>query len=155
MNPDFIRDNILLFGPGFAFVKLVYLFGEQHRRLEWEWLVWSLVAGLPIAFAARWIATGVVPTEIPSASDPANAIARFSIAVGAAAVVVVIWRLIRHSSYWPVRFVRRSLSDSAWDLVLDRAVNDGCGVAVTVDRTDDQGKTGEASYYGSLGAFGY
>jgi len=155
LSPDFIRDNILLFGPGFVFVKLVYLFGEQHRRLEWEWLVWSVIAGLPIAFTAEWFTTGVLPSALPSTADPAHGLARFAIAVGAATVVVVVWRLIRHSRLWPIRFVRRSLSDSAWDLILDRAVTDGCGVAVTVERTDDEGKTGEASFYGSLAAFGY
>jgi hypothetical protein len=155
LSPDFIRDNILLFGPGFVFVKLVYLFGEQHRRLEWEWLVWSLVAGVPIAYSAEWWVSGAIPAAIPSVVDPAHAVARFAIAIVAAVVLIVVWRVIRHSGLWPIRFLRRSLSDSAWDLVLDKAVHDGCGVAVTVERTDDAGNKSEASFYGFLGAFGY
>lgn len=156
MSIDFVRDNVLLFGPGFVFAKLVYLFGEQHRRLEWEWLVWSLIAGLPIAFAAEVVTTGVWPDSIPSATMlDAHALARFGIAVGAALLIAAFWRNTRHSAWPPIHFIRRSLSDSAWDLVLDRAVHDRCGVAVTVERTDDAGSKGEASFYGTLAAFGY
>lgn len=155
MTVDFLRDQILLFGPGFVFAKLVYLFGEQHRRLEWEWLVWSLVASLPIAFSAQWISTGVWPSAIPAAGDPAQAIPRFGIAIASAVVIATIWRSVRHWSIWPIRFVRRSLADSAWDLILDEAHHQGCGIAVTVKRIDDDGVERERSYYGTLAAFGY
>ena len=155
MNPDFLRDNILLFGPGFLFVKLVYLFGEQRRRLEWEWVVWSLVAGLPISFGAEWIATGQVPSSVPSTTDPAHAILRFGLAIVAAALVVIGWRLTRHSGRWPMPFLRRSLSDSAWDMALDEAAHKGSGVALTVARIDDDGVEGEVSFYGNLKRFGY
>lgn len=155
MSVDFLRDNLLLFGPGFLFAKLVYLFGEQHRRLEWEWLIWSLLAGLPIALSAEWLATGSWPAAVPSAGDPAQALLRFAIAIVSAIAVAAIWRSVRHWSVWPLPFIRRSLSDSAWDLVLDAAHSQGCGVAVTVERTDDQGRRRETSFYGWLAAFGY
>jgi hypothetical protein len=155
LSPDFLRDNILLFGPGFVFVKLVYLFGEQHRRLEWEWVAYSLIFGLLFAAGADWAATGTMPTQVPSSQDTSNAALRFAMAILFAVVVIAIWRNVRHSGWRFAPFVRMSLSDSAWDFVLDRAAHGKCGVAVTVKRTDDEGKERETSFYGTLAAFGY
>jgi hypothetical protein len=155
LSPDFIRDNVLLFGPGFVFTKLIYLFGQQHRRQEWEWLVWSLITGLPIAFVAEAIATQSWPESVPTTQDVTHAALGFVVAIVGGLVVAWAWRHLRHLRLRPFPFVLRSISDSAWDFVLDRAHHDGCGLAVTVAYTTDEGKTTEMSYLGALSAFGY
>jgi hypothetical protein len=153
LNTEEVLNNILLLGPGFVFVKLFYLFGQQHRRLEWEWVVWSVLASLPIAGVAALVLS--VPIKGPLPYEVAEAATRFALAVGGGLLLAYWWRTHLHSKNRLIRIARRSVLDSAWDLVLDNAYHDGYGIAVTVERIDDEGKVGEASYYGSLAAFGY
>lgn len=153
MNTEFLIDNIVLLGPGFIFVKVVYLFGEQHRRLEWEWIVWSILASLPIAALSDLILAAPIGGPVPL--DVATAVTRFTVAIVGGIAVAYFWRRYRHASNRLMRFVRHSLSDSAWDLVLDNALREGCGVAITTERIDDNGHSGETSFYGRIATFGY
>lgn len=140
-------------GPGFIFVKVVYLFGEQHKRLDWEWLVWSVLASLPIAGATDVLLSPKLQGPLPF--EFVQGTTRFALVLVAGSAVAYLWRTHRHNQHPLVRFVRHSLADSAWDVVLDNALRDGCGVAVTVERPNDAGVTTEASYYGRLATFGY
>jgi hypothetical protein len=153
LSPDDLVSNIVLLGPGFIFVKVVYLFGEQHKRLDWEWLVWSVLASLPIAGATDVLLSPKLQGPLPF--EFVQGTTHFALALVAGSAVAYLWRTHRHNQHPLVRFVRHSLADSAWDVVLDNALRDGCGVAVTVERPNDAGVTTEASYYGRLATFGY
>jgi hypothetical protein len=147
-----IADSLLLLAPGFIFLKFVDVFGEQHRRLEWEWVVWSLIAALPIglgAHAVRAIAERVFILD-GEAWTSVEVGARFVLAVILGLVFAAGWRRVRASTAeWAVS-LRRRLSDSAWDISLDDATRKGFGVQVTVA---EGGST--ITYYGKVGTFGY
>lgn len=42
--------------PGFVALSVFYWFGVRIKRPDWLWLIWSLLATVPIAYLATWIA---------------------------------------------------------------------------------------------------
>lgn len=151
MTPRDVADAILLLGPGFVLLKAFALTGGQHQRLQWEWVVWSVLLSVPVAAATGWFAQWL---GIPLLFDWEPAL-RFVIAAVIGIAAGTVWIFVRRSRWGWVRAVYRSVIDSAWDLALDDATRpaptDGrYGVEVTVDR----GGT-ETYYYGTLSAFGY
>jgi hypothetical protein len=115
-----IRDAAVLLIPGFLALKLFYLFGAQRPRSQWEWTTWSVLVSFPIDWSVRALG--------PNAAawlhvEPAtvDVVLRLVAAIGLAAAAVLVWGLIRASDVtWLVR-LRRSVTDSAWDEVLDNA----------------------------------
>ncbi len=151
MNSSDLIQNLAILAPGFVALKIVDLFGGQHRRLEWEWVVWSLVVSLPIAgiaWAVRQL-LGLWFAEVTQ-PDPLELVCRFLVAGGLGTAVACTWWALKRSRARIPRRLVRLLSDSAWDVVLDEAVRDNCGVAATVT---EGGKA--VTYYGTLSAFGY
>jgi hypothetical protein len=43
--------------PGFVALSIFYWFGVRIKRPDWLWLIWSLIATVPIAYVATWIAS--------------------------------------------------------------------------------------------------
>jgi hypothetical protein len=158
VSPTELANAVALFGPGFIFWKVLSLSGAQHRRLEWEWIVWSVLTSLPIAAVSIGLRALLAPA-IDVGEPLATYLEQSSRFVLAAAVGVIagwMWRRTKRSRRpWAVR-LQRSVRDSAWDLVLDEAsaVDKGklplFGVCLTVEF----GGVRE-SYYGKVGAFGY
>jgi hypothetical protein len=52
--------------PGFVALTFFYWFGLATKRADWRWLLWSLLASVPIGLAARWLAeiVGDKPTDV-------------------------------------------------------------------------------------------
>jgi hypothetical protein len=55
--------------PGFVALSVFYWFGVQIKRPDWRWLIWSLIASVPIAYVATWIASffGETRTDVSAA----------------------------------------------------------------------------------------
>ena len=152
MNVETVSQSLLLLAPGFVLLKVVNLFGEQHKRLEWEWVVWSLIAALPIAACAAGLRSALESQIVgpPDRWDAAEVALRFAVAIVVGILVAWAWRRVRGSRRPRAEWLRRVVGDSAWDIVLDDVVRRGQGVEVTVMEGDVP-----VTYYGKLGAFGY
>lgn len=158
MDIQQIIEGILLFGPGFVFWKLAYLSGAQHRRLQWEWIVWSVLAGFPIAglVGLGRLLAGLVVDVPPPVDDVLENVTRFVVAGALGYEAGQLWGRAKHSDNPRVRRAVRSIRDSAWDYVLDEASRfDAAGKRrYAVQFSIDAGGQRE-SYYGALSAFGY
>jgi hypothetical protein len=147
---EFIEGLIIL-APGFLLLKLVYLFGGQHRRLEWEWAVWSAMLGVALSALASVIIgiadlSGVAgPVPRPAAQTSLA----FALAIVFGLGLAYVWRRLGRTSNPEARKLRRFIADSAWDFVLDEAAANGRGVEVTLTIADK-----EVSYFGSLHTYG-
>ena len=55
--------------PGFVALSIFYWFGVRIKRPDWLWLIWSLIATVPIAYVASWIAArfGETSTDLSAA----------------------------------------------------------------------------------------
>lgn len=55
--------------PGFVLLSVFYWFGLATKRTDWRWLLWSLIASVPIGWLAGWIAelVGDKPDDLASA----------------------------------------------------------------------------------------
>lgn len=155
MTPKEVADAILLLGPGFVLLKAFALAGGQHQRLQWEWVVWSVLLSIPVATATRWLAsTAADRLTIPQLLEW-EPVERFFVAAAMGVAVGLAWSWVRRSRSSRLRRVYRSAVDSAWDLVLDDATRrapDGGNYGV--EATVEIGGV-EAFYYGTLAAFGY
>lgn len=155
MTPKDVADAVLLLGPGFVLLKAFALAGGQHQRLQWEWVVWSVLLSIPVAAVTGWLAPIAADLSGMPQLTEWEAGARFVVAAIAGVAAGLAWIWVRRSRYERVRRIYRSAIDSAWDLALDDATRlapDGSsyGVEATVDIAGR-----EAFYYGTLSAFGY
>jgi hypothetical protein len=144
--------------PGFVAMKLIYIFGAQRQRPQWEWTVWSVLVGLGCDVVATWLVGLPIGVDwIPI--DVGVVVLRFAIALLFAGVVIVAWGLLKHSDEgfraWFKRpdqarvWLRRTLTDSAWDEVVDDAVMHKRWMEVITT-----GPGGETAYRGWLDAGG-
>jgi hypothetical protein len=155
---DQLLETAGLVAPGFVSMKLIYQFGAQRQRAQWEWTVWSVLVGLACDVVARWIVSWPLGLTFPQA-DVTLVIVRFALALAFAFAAIFIWGLLKHDDQavrsWFKRpdsyrvWLRRLLTDSAWDEVVDDAVlhERWMEVIVAVD-------TGEAAFRGWLHAGG-
>jgi hypothetical protein len=113
-------------------MKLFYMFGAQRQRLEWEWVAWSVLLSLVIdALTTAVVQPWLVSRRIePSVAD---VLARVALALSIAAFGIILWRFIKRSDLGLVVQVRRAMTDSAWDEVLDDSVVHGRWVQVDTD----------------------
>lgn len=149
-----VATTILLLGPGFVFLKALALSGGQHHRLQWEWVVWSVLASVPIAAGTAGLMDAFAQ---PSNSGIAEweAGLRFLFAATLGVVAGLMWSSARRSRWRWMHRVYRAVMDSAWDLALDdasRKTPEGrtYGVEVTIEEGG-----APVLYYGTLAAFGY
>lgn len=156
MSPGDVADAILLVGPGFIFWKAAYFSGAQHKRLEWEWIVWSVLVSLPIAGATAAILAVGARTGLPAPVPPVEEVSRFVVAAALGGIFGLAWQATKASANPKAQRFERQVRDSAWDLVLDEASEPlpsgkpRYGVQVTIEVS---GK--HQSYYGAVDAFGY
>lgn len=155
LSPQDVADAILLLGPGFVLLKALALTGGQPQRLQWEWVVWSVLPSVPVAAATTWLMPQLAQLLGSAGLLEWEPAARFLVAVIAGVGLGLLWITVRRARRPWLRGIYRSVIDSAWDLALDDATRpapDGgnYGVEVTVDTG-----AGEAIYFGGLGAFGY
>jgi hypothetical protein len=158
--PDVLQFAAVI-GPGFVMLKVLYLFGGQHRRLEWEWVVWSALIGLVLLFVSTTLAGIFAFVQGPVPLEAAIGLTSFTLAVLSGAGFAWGWEQAKRvGAQAPLpegddsarRFARRLhrwVSDSAWDFVLDEADRRDNGVEVI---TEVDGK--EVAYYGALDTFG-
>lgn len=125
------RDVVLALAPGFLALKVFQLFGAQRKRSEWEWIAWSflvaaLISVLPVPYWLQLVA---------------------GVALGA--ILAVFWRTLPN---WSLigRWATQALSNSAWDLALDGAVERHDSVEVAIGEGAD-----EERLFGRLSLFGY
>jgi hypothetical protein len=154
--------------PGFVAMKLIYIFGAQRQRPQWEWTVWSVLVGLACNAVATWVLELRLRVAIGS-DDVALLLNRFGFALLFAGLVILGWGFLKHSDEpfrRPVRsssqqggwfkkpddirvWLRRSLTDSAWDEVVDDAILHERWMEVITSGPD-----GETAYRGWLHAGG-
>jgi hypothetical protein len=165
MATEDVINTILVIAPGFVALKVFQLVGAQRKRSEWEWTIWSIIAGVLIAAgtALARLNFGVEVPELklaegdPSAGSPATKLSfvglpeRTVVAVGAGVLGAIVWRLIRQARGPLARRGVMQLTDSAWDYVLDEAVNNKFGIEVVTPGAGDA----ELRFYGIPGTFAY
>ena len=149
MSWDDLLRAVLVVGPGFVLLKVLYLFGGQHKRLEWEWAVWSVIASLPLAAVAGLLVTWGEGIKGPFPRDGVEVSSRFVLAVVVGLFLAWLWSRIRRSDNTQLRVFRRNLEDSAWDFILYEAAWKDSGVEVVVESEDK-----EVHYYGSIDTYG-
>jgi len=102
-----VRDVVLFLAPGFIALKAFQLLGAQRKRSEWEWTTWSVLVA---AFLG--------------AAVPGDAARRIVFGLAGALVLALVWRTLPKWGGRIGRWLRRDLSNSAWDLVLEGASAD-------------------------------
>jgi hypothetical protein len=123
VNLTELRDGALLLAPGFIALKVFYLFGVQRQRSQWEWVVWSVLASLPL----DWVVRQVVPAlngRLHWQVDLLDGAARFFVALAAGILGSLAWRLVARSRWRWFRERKRDVTDSAFDLVIEEAVRE-------------------------------
>lgn len=60
ISADGAAATLSLLIPGFVALSVFYWFGLAVKRTDWRWLLWSLLATVPLTFVARWISAGVI-----------------------------------------------------------------------------------------------
>ena len=151
MSIDDVLPFVAIIGPGFVFLKVLYVFGGQHRRLEWEWVVWSVLIGLVLSWVGTILANILAFWQGPVPRELAIGMVSFVLAVVFGGLAAAAWERLKQKQLTNTnaRRLHRWVSDSAWDFVLDEADRRDNGVEVTVEV---DGK--EKSYYGSLDTYG-
>ena len=56
VSADDVAATLRLLVPGFVALSVFYWFGLAVKRTDWRWTLWSLVASVPITYAAGAIA---------------------------------------------------------------------------------------------------
>ncbi len=143
MNIDLIEAALFL-APGFLALKIFYLFGAQRPRSQWEWTTWSIVASLPLNGLA-WLIAGLIALVLSRPAFPVSAtstpwqpdgasIALALLLAGLAGLFVAFgWRRVRASDNERAVWLRRQVTDSAWDQALEDAHNKDRPIAVVMD----------------------
>lgn len=113
-----------LFAPGFIAMRLIYTFGAHRQRVQWEWVTWSVLLSLPIKAAADYVKPWAIENGFGESTpdDVRDAVLRLTIALIVAGATIAAWYLIKRSDRGVSVWLRRNLTDSAFDDVLDDAV---------------------------------
>jgi hypothetical protein len=115
-NVDAIQSAILFLAPGFIALKLFSLFGAQRPRSQFEWTIWSVLASLPLAVAARAVVRFLDyvdwldrDTFLSFWEISPEDVLRFGLAVLAGLAFAWLWKRDRAAR------LREHVADSAWD----------------------------------------
>lgn len=143
--PEQVALTAALLGPGFVALKVFYIFRAQPGRSQWEWTVWSVLAGLGLAWLVEWPAT-LLAARTGLGLDLVQIGARLLLAVVIGALLGRLWFAIMASPHPRADRLARRLTDSAWDRVFDNVATHSRHVVV--DTTDD------ATFYGWVNVAG-
>jgi len=149
MTPSDIITVAGLVAPGFLAMKLFYTFGAQRQRAQWEWVVWSALIGLPVDAFARWVIGSFThPSGWPDWT--VDGALRLVLPCGVALVLAWLWKeRVKPAEKGWLRYLRRGFTDSAWDEVMDSAVQNERWVEIVTEIP-----SGEVSYTGWLSTVG-
>jgi Family of unknown function (DUF6338) len=50
-----VADTLRLLVPGFVLAKTFYLFGLRTKRSDAQWVIWSILAAVPVNALANWL----------------------------------------------------------------------------------------------------
>lgn len=119
-----LRDAVLFLAPGFIALRIFHAFGFRRPRTDWHWAVWSIIASVPLDYAARWVLVSG-PRFVDLPSDVADAATRLLLAIAAGVALSASWFGLRRSKWWVSRRLVRDLTDSIWDLILEDSYRSG------------------------------
>jgi hypothetical protein len=153
MTDEVLISTLLVVAPGFVAMKLFQVLGTQWRRSDWEWTIWSLVAGVLVSVLVaivgfRMVQPGVLQLTPTLGVSTDGVLERFIVAALLGVGLAVLWHLLARSRVPWIEARGRQLSNSAWDVTLDYVVRSRYGVDVTAlvgDKTE--------RLYGSLRTF--
>lgn len=57
VTADGVAATLRFLIPGFVALSIFYWFGLAVRRADWRWLLWSLLASVPLTWIGDWIAS--------------------------------------------------------------------------------------------------
>jgi hypothetical protein len=104
-----VADTLRLLVPGFLAAKAFYLFGLRTKRSDAQWLIWSLIAAVPVTAVANQL----LPTH---GNDLANLLLSFALGIGGGIAAGYLWRLTIR--VWPR--ANAEAATRAWDILLSR-----------------------------------
>lgn len=143
MSVDDAVTLAALLGPGFIALKVFYVYRAQPGRSQWEWTVWSVLAGFPIAWAVQAPASWLAP---PLRLDPStlDVLLRVGLAVLAGVIAGVGWERLMNSKGPRLEGWRRRLRDYAWDAIVEDVLRNNR--YVVADTTDGMSYRGWIEY---------
>ena len=148
MTADQLLTTAGLLAPGFVAMKLFYVFGAQRQRLQWEWAAWSVLISLPIDAVTRFAKPGIRSMGAPDWL--ADGGVRLILAVLGALIAALLWQVVvKPSDKKYIVKLRRFVTDSAWDEVMDDAVAHERYLEVVTE-----GPSSELTYRGWLSTSG-
>jgi hypothetical protein len=103
-----VADTLKLLVPGFVLLKLFYWFALRTKRSDSEWVIWSVLASVPIGLITSRIA--------PSASSDQRLGVAMAVAVVSGGVVVALF----HLAVQEIPDLRHIAAIRVWDRVLER-----------------------------------
>ena len=153
MASDDLISALFVIAPGFVALKLFQVTGTRWKRTDWEWVIWSLVAGVFIAVVVAVVIALVGGALIPPGQlslTPEVVITttgvpeRFLVAVILGVGLGWVWQRLPWANAW-----RRRMENSAWDLVLQSTSDARGGVEVVTKEAETVER-----FYGALHSFG-
>lgn len=118
--------------PGFVLVKAFQLFGAERERSEFEWTAWSVMAAVFVGELTDSVAGRLVA----------------GLVIGL--ILAGVWRALFWSRSPLAGFLTENLTNSTWDLVMERAQTNSLKLEVATARG-----AREVVYYGTLGYWSY
>ncbi len=107
VSADQVADTLRLVVPGFLAAKAFYLVGLRTKRSDAQWVIWSLIAAVPITALANFVHPG---------RDSLNLVISFAVGIVGGAVAGLLWSLLVRA--WPS--LKGDASLRAWDIILSR-----------------------------------
>lgn len=111
-----VTDTLRLLVPGFILLQTFYLFGLQTRRSDAQWLIWSVLAAVPVNAATNGLVSLAATIFHTGRDDNATLLLALPIAVIGGLLLAFGWRTLtrRYPTIAAVAGVR------AWDNVFGR-----------------------------------
>jgi hypothetical protein len=107
VSADQVADTLRLLVPGFLAAKAFYLFGLRTKRSDAQWVIWSLIAAVPVTAIANFFHPD---------RDLFNLVLSFAIGIVGGTGLGFLWR-------WLIRMrpaLNAEASIRAWDTILSR-----------------------------------
>jgi len=111
-----VTDTLRLLVPGFILLQTFYVFGLQTRRTDAQWVIWSVLAAVPVIAATDGLVG--LGSRIFHTGRDANVtlLLALLIAIVGGLLLAFGWRMLTHR--WPR--IARVAGIRAWDNVFGR-----------------------------------